>query len=191
MGMIAVEKHEQTMSRRPRRNHTPAKVAVYALRGDKRLAELAQQYDVHPNQITYQMCLGGEAKNAEPNVDLTALHAEIEELILEDNFLERTLIKVDAGLTYLHFDRCGLLIVPRLPGHSVKGINSWPEVDCMATVEEAIQRYGVSEVFNTDQGDQFTSTTFTGLLKQRGICISMTVKASGVTTCSSNGYDGQ
>jgi transposase-like protein len=43
------------MSRRPRRNHTPvfkSKVALAAIKGDKTLAELAQQFDVHPNQIT-------------------------------------------------------------------------------------------------------------------------------------------
>ena len=43
------------MSRRPRRNHTPAfkaKVALAAIKGEKTLAELAQQYDVHANQIT-------------------------------------------------------------------------------------------------------------------------------------------
>ena len=43
------------MSKRPRRNHSPvfkAKVALAAVKGEKTLAELAQQFDVHPNQIT-------------------------------------------------------------------------------------------------------------------------------------------
>ncbi len=43
------------MSRRPRRNHSPAfkaKVAVAAIKGEKTLAELAEQFDVHANQIT-------------------------------------------------------------------------------------------------------------------------------------------
>ena len=43
------------MSKRPRRNHTPAfkaKVALSAIKGDRTLAQLAEQFDVHPNQIT-------------------------------------------------------------------------------------------------------------------------------------------
>ena len=43
------------MTRRPRRNHTPgfkAKVALAAIKGDRTLAELAEQFDVHPNQVT-------------------------------------------------------------------------------------------------------------------------------------------
>jgi transposase-like protein len=45
----------KTMSRRARRNHTPgfkAKVALAAIKGDRTLAQLAEQFDVHPNQIT-------------------------------------------------------------------------------------------------------------------------------------------
>lgn len=43
------------MTRRPRRNHSSAfkaKVALAAIKGEKTLAELAEQLDVHPNQIT-------------------------------------------------------------------------------------------------------------------------------------------
>lgn len=44
---------------------------------------------------------------------------------------------------------------------------------CLEAVEEAIRRFGKPEIFNTDQGSQFTSSDFTGLLKHHGIRISM------------------
>ena len=44
---------------------------------------------------------------------------------------------------------------------------------CIEAVEEALARYGAPEIFNTDQGSQFTSQAFTGLLKQYSIAISM------------------
>lgn len=44
---------------------------------------------------------------------------------------------------------------------------------CVEAVQEAIARYGTPEIFNTDQGCQFTSLEFTGLLQQNGIAISM------------------
>jgi len=44
---------------------------------------------------------------------------------------------------------------------------------CLAAVEEAIARYGPPDIFNTDQGAQFTSAAFTGLLRDHGIRISM------------------
>ena len=53
------------MSRRPRRNHLPAfkaKVALAAIKGDRTLAELAEHFDVHPNQIT----TGKHNSKAEP-----------------------------------------------------------------------------------------------------------------------------
>ena len=50
---------------------------------------------------------------------------------------------------------------------------SLDSVFCVAAVEEAIARYGRPEIFNTDQGAQFTSAAFTGLLLDHGIRISM------------------
>jgi transposase-like protein len=97
------------MTRRTRRNHTAAfkaKVALAAVKGDKTLAELAQQFDVHPNQITTwknQLLEGAagvfgrdQGGAVEAPVDLKALHAKIGELALENDFLEGALIK--AGL---------------------------------------------------------------------------------------------
>jgi putative transposase len=53
------------------------------------------------------------------------------------------------------------------------------EVDfCIEAVEEALGRYGRPEVFNTDQGSQFTSTAFTGLLLENKIAISMDGRGS-------------
>ena len=96
------------MPRRPRRNHTPAfkaKVALAAIKGDRTLAELAEQFDVHPNQITtWKAQLEGGAADifgsgngvAPPAIDVKSLHAKIGELTLENDFLEGALTK--AGL---------------------------------------------------------------------------------------------
>ncbi len=114
------------MSRRPRRNHTPAfkaKVALAAIKGDRTLAQLAEQFDVHPNQITsWKSQLeggavdvfgsGGSATPAAPVVDVKSLHAKIGELtrkLMEAagagrnekalDYAEQALEVADVGLT--------------------------------------------------------------------------------------------
>jgi putative transposase len=51
---------------------------------------------------------------------------------------------------------------------------------CLAALDEAIARYGTPEIFNTDQGSQFTSDKFTGMLNAYGIKISMDGKGRWV-----------
>jgi transposase-like protein len=98
------------MTRRTRRTHSPAfkaKVALAAVKGEKTLAELAQHFDVHPNQITAWKgqlvdaaagLFGSGCPTAEvtPVVDVKTLHAKIGELTLEVDFLAGALGK--AGL---------------------------------------------------------------------------------------------
>ena len=99
LGMIAAS-GEVSLTRRPRRNHIPAckaKVAVAAIGGERALIELAQDFDVHPNQIEQghdQLLEGatgvfGKAPRAEaePVIDVGTLHAKIRELTLENEFL--------------------------------------------------------------------------------------------------------
>ena len=93
--------------KRMRRNHGAtfkAQVAVAAIKGDKTLTELAEQFSVHPTQITEwkQQLLAraadvfGGAKAPSETPDLKPLHAKIGQLALENDFLEGALIK--AGL---------------------------------------------------------------------------------------------
>jgi putative transposase len=81
-------------------------------------------------------------------------------------------------ITYIPMARGFMYLVAVIDWYSRK-VLSWRlsntmETDfCIEAVDEAIRRFGTPEIFNTDQGSQFTSADFTGLLKEHGIKISM------------------
>lgn len=94
------------MARRPRRNHSDefkAKVALAAIRGEKTLAELSSEFDIHQNQIidwknqlisSSSQVFSNPKKEIEPQIDLKKLHAKIGEQALEIDFLEGVLKKL-------------------------------------------------------------------------------------------------
>ncbi|WP_156433698.1 IS3 family transposase [Bradyrhizobium retamae] len=308
------------MSRRARRNHTPAfkaKVALAAVKGDRTIAQLAEQFDVHPNQITAwkaQLEGGasgvfgpGSAAPATPAIDVKSLHAKIGELTLENGFFRRSAhqggiaerkamidrehdlsitrqaeaLQISRGSVYylprpvpdadlaimrrldrLHLEfpfagsrmlrgllaaegckigrrhvktlmrRMGIEALYRRPrttrpepGHKIhpyllrgmeitrpnqvwamdityipmasgfvylavvldwatRRVLSWrlsitmEAAFCVETLEDALARHGKPDIFNTDQGSQFTGQAFTGVLAYNGIAISMDGKGA-------------
>ena len=83
-----------------------------------------------------------------------------------------------ADVTYIPLARGFLYLVAVMDWASRKVLswrlsNTLEPSFCVEALEEALDRYGVPEIFNTDQGSQFTSLEFTGVLKDAGVRISM------------------
>jgi transposase len=96
--MAPLRKGAESM-RRPRRNHSAtfkAKVAITAVKGDQTIVQLAERFDVHPNQITQwksellqraSEVFASSAEKRDAGPDIKTLHAKIGELTLENDFL--------------------------------------------------------------------------------------------------------
>jgi putative transposase len=81
-------------------------------------------------------------------------------------------------ITYLRLPRGFVYLVAVIDWYSRKVLawrlsNTMDSGFCVDCLEQALQSHGIPEVFNTDQGSQFTSDAFTGVLKKNGITISM------------------
>ena len=101
-GMNAASE-QMTMTRRPRRNHSPvfkAKVALAAIKGERTLAELAAKYGIHQTMIAAwkKQAIEGmaatfsgkaEAAQAMSEAELERLHAKIGQLVIEKDFLSK------------------------------------------------------------------------------------------------------
>ena len=83
-----------------------------------------------------------------------------------------------ADITYIRLHHGFVYMVAILDWYSRKVLswelsNTCDAYFCVSALEKAIERYGTPEIFNTDQGPQFTSEKFTGVLLKEKVCISM------------------
>jgi len=98
--------------------------------------------------------------------------------LLRDEVIERPNQTWCADITYLPMRRGFLYLVAIMDWHSRK-VLSWRLSNtmhadfCIEALDEAFARYGRPEIFNTDQGSQFTGTDFTGVLSNAKVKISM------------------
>jgi putative transposase len=101
-----------------------------------------------------------------------------------------------ADITYIPIGR-GFLYLVAIIDWASRAVLAWRlsntmEVSfCLAALEEALAKFGRPEIFNTDQGSQFTSAAFTGASPPPVSPSPWTVAAAGWTTSSSNGSGGR
>lgn len=122
--------------------------------------------------------MGIEAIYRKPNTSKAALGHKIYPYLLRGLAIERANQVWAMDITYIPMAR-GFVYLAAVVDWFSRRVLSWRlsitmEVDfCLEAVEEALARYGRPKIFNTDQGSQFTSSAFTGLLVENGIAVSM------------------
>jgi putative transposase len=128
-----------------------------------------------------RMCI--EALYRRPNTSKPAPGRKIYPYLLGGLAVERPNQVWAMDITYIPMAR-GFVYLAAVMDWSTRRVLAWRrsitmEVDfCMEAVEEALATYGRPEIFNTDQGSQFTSAAFTGLLLENKIAISMDGRGS-------------
>jgi putative transposase len=136
-------------------------------------------YKINRKRIQRLMRLMGlEAIYPKPKTSRPHPEHKVYPYLLRNLNIERPNQVWAADITFIPMNRGYMYLVAVMDWHSRK-VLSWRlsntmDADfCVEAVQEALQRYGAPEIFNTDQGAQFTSQAFTGLLKTHNIAISM------------------
>ena len=133
--------------------------------------------------ITMMRRMEIEAVYRRPNTSKPAPGHKIYPYLLRDVTVDRPDQAWAMDITYIPMAR-GFVYLAAVIDRFTRRVLSWRlsitmETDfCIEAVEEALAKYGKPEMFNTDQGSQFTSAAFTGLLRDNGIAISMDGKGA-------------
>ncbi len=122
--------------------------------------------------------MGIEALGPKPRTSNPAPGHKVYPYLLRDLTIERPNQVWAADITYIPIGR-GFLYLVAVIDWASRAVLSWRLSNtmdasfCVAALEDALARYGKPEIFNTDQGSQFTGSAFTGVLIKAGVRISM------------------
>jgi putative transposase len=154
--------------------------------GSRMLRDLlrGEGFEIGRGRVTTLMRkMGIEALYRRPNTSKPAPGHKIYPYLLRNLAIERANQVWAMDITYIPMARGFVYLAVVLDWWS-RRVLSWRvsitmEADfCIDAVEEALAKYGKPEIFNTDQGSQFTGASFTGLLRTHGIAISMDGKGA-------------
>jgi putative transposase len=158
----------------------------YPFAGARMLRDLLRQEGIHVGRkhvATLMRKMGIEALYRRPNTSRKHPEHPVYPYLLRHLPITRVNQVWAMDITYIPM-RKGFVYLAAVVDWYSRKVLAWRlsitmETDfCIEAVEEAIRRYGTPEVFNTDQGSQFTSEAFTGLLKTHDIRISMDGKGA-------------
>ena len=153
----------------------------YPFAGSRMLRDMLGQEGTHVGRRhvrTLMRKMGVEALYRKPNTSRRNGRAGVFPYLLRDLTITRPNYVWAADITYIPMKR-GFVYLFAVLDWATRRVLSWRLSNtlstdfCIEAVQEAIARYGKPEIFNTDQGCQFTSSPFVELLKQHGIRQSM------------------
>jgi putative transposase len=153
----------------------------YPFAGARMLRDLLRQegHTIGRRQVaTLMRRMGIEALYCKPSLSRRQSGHQIYPYLLRGLDIVRPNHVWAADITYIPMRRGFVYLVAILDWASRRVLawrlsNTFTTDFCLDAVREALTQYGCPEIFNTDQGCQFTSQEFTGLLKDQGIQISM------------------
>ena len=149
--------------------------------GSRRITAMLRAEGVNVNRKRVQRrmrLMGIAALGPKPRTTKPAPGHKIYPYLLGDVTIERANHVWAADITYIPIGR-GFLYLVAIIDWASRAVLAWRLSNtmdvsfCLAALEEALAGFGKPEIFNTDQGSQFTSAAFTGALIEAGVAISM------------------
>ena len=149
--------------------------------GSRRMTAMVRAEGASMNRKRVQRLMrlmGIAALGPKPRTSKPALGHKIYPYLLRNLTIERANHVWAADITYIPIGR-GFLYLVAIIDWASRAVLAWRLSNtmdvsfCLSALEEALARFGKPEIFNTDQGSQFTSVAFTGALAQAGVAISM------------------